>query len=198
MYVQRNNNGTFDQEFLNTIVDHILLCLAAQLQNEKLDQFQSDDFDSDFGRSFLSLKFSKCWFRNLATAYRIGDAYCNGSKNIFTVCCQLSFRHLELQVDQFKATLFKFSHTGCITARMKDNLFHAEFKVNIKSEDILQRLDFIILEDFDEIEINVTGFGYINTIASKLATWLTICFKNRIQSAIGDKIWDYLPLKYEF
>lgn len=148
----------------------------------------------------VNIKLFKGKLRSLNTVVREGDVSVTLDGSGFNLQFLVKFGTMEIVFDRYDLNSAILKITGCVKAKVNNNIMHVECKIFPCDSGIARSefLNLISIKQLDDIDVEVTGFGYFDSLMSKVLSWLAAAYNARLKTAVELIVLEYLPLTLNF
>jgi len=185
-----SNLDVFGTVILNKIVDEMLDILRVDIIERGKDRISIPDLHATFrkkvGLFTLKGEFEgeNGWVKNFSTVHRTADVVASSDGSGISVSCGFGFGDLELGYDSYTARFMSLKTRGKISGTVGNNsiLLNATVTWTIHTCNIT--LDELTLNEFEGLDLKITGLGLMNWAFSKISHLVLHHFESEIRDRI--------------
>jgi hypothetical protein len=188
---------------LNKIVDELLNGLRLDIVKQGKDRIRIPDIDETFSKrvAFIKVKGEfkgeNGWVGSLSTIHRTADAVASSYDKWLSVSCGFGLGHLEVGYDNYKAKFMRLGPHGKINAIIGKNSILLKATVSWANHKCTTTLNELVLDNFGDFKLKVTGLGPMNWLFSKISTWVLRRFKSEIKGRIESTLREEIEKKFD-
>lgn len=186
---------------LNKIVDGLLDSLRTDIIERGKDKISIPDMHKTFHKKvgFLKVKGQfdgeDGWAKNLSTVHRTADVVASSYGNWISVSCGFGLGYLEVGYDRYQAKFIRIGPHGKIRGIIGKNSILLNATVTLGAHNCTMTLNELVLNQFGELNLNVTGLGPLNWLFSKISTLILQHFKMEIKGKIESTLKEEITEK---
>jgi len=175
---------------LNKIVDEMLDILRVDIIERGKDRMSIPDVHETFKKKvgFVTLKGEfegeNGWVKNFSTVHRTADAVASSFGSGISVSCGFGLDDLELGYDKYTARFMSLKIRGEISGIVGNNSILLNATVTWTNHTCNMTLDELTLNQFEGLDLRVTGLGFMNWLFSKISHLLLRHFQSEIKDRI--------------
>ena len=176
---------------LNKIVDKMLDILRVDIIERGKDRISIPDVRATFEKKvgFVTLKGEfegeNGWVKNFSTVHRTADAVASSSYGSeISVSCGFGVGDLELGYDSYTVRFMSLNPRGEISGTVDNNSILLNATVTWTNHTCNITLDELTLNEFEGLDLRVTGLGIMNWLFSKISRLVLHHFQSEIKDRI--------------
>jgi hypothetical protein len=175
---------------LNEIVDEMLDILRVDIIERGKDRMSIPDVHETFKKKvgFVTLKGEfegeNGWVKNFSTVHRTADAVASTFGSGISVSCGFGLDVLELGYDNYAARFMSLKARGKISGIVGNNSILLNATVTWTNHTCNITLDELKLNQFEGLDLRVTGLGFMNWLFSKISHLVLQHFQSDIKDRI--------------
>ncbi|XP_075228478.1 mite allergen Lep d 7-like [Lycorma delicatula] len=185
------SNSVTDELVINKVVDELLKYVRTAIKDLNVDRLAVPDLKEVFTGPFgISGEFnaSNGSVAYLSTVYRTGDATVKYGKMVTTLSLDLGLKNLVVDYNNYKAKFLDIGPTGKMRATIGQNSVYLSIFLYYNIRNCSEELGLLVMDQFDDINVKLTGLDPLNWLLDDIATWVAKDFHDNIKYLIENTL----------